>query len=662
MVIQNNVPAPGAREGFQLNSTGFEKPVAKPSSFIKLFEDANEAARIALSEKTRAQSRSIFASKNTFSTNPVINMAAGASREIQTILHRMNTLAKQSASNKHDPTIDRAALDSEFQSLKEEIDRVAEAANAVLVDKNGVPTYRTQVLGVKFDANKDIEYTVNGESYMAKTDEHGNLYIYLPKSYDGATIELTIDGKVYQGILTVTENDANIVMLMEVLPPPTDIEIPDEDLIMDWLTPDGRMFSEADIGIFAIFGDHTEVEARAKTQRDNDTYTAQKHGNKTTVDDAATDIKAFAENPSPTAKRVTVNAADEPTGAADASATARVGADAYATAHINEPNSPDGYINSNIVNNAVVYYDPATEEAYTAADSHAVNVTSSGLIDSDIAQNDIYRAAAATTDTVVNGEEAENAFNAYDSPHDDKKDALAFLTKFIENRLTDKINNPVPVTEYSAVPVPEIVNANTAAANSADGKTYSSRAAAGIVAPLPVQQNNESTLLKLAIGSAGYQGPLIETDKSNTDAPFEKTSEHAPVISSGFTYRTADEAATVEFNCDQVGKSYYMVISRSGFQPGPGNAEILRNSPQSEQGSVVPGLNSIKLDSLTPGEFRIFVAIENLSGLSNMLPIDIPAYSPWEHVDISTKNGANAAIAAIEQKRDTFESMWKMIS
>jgi len=126
MRINNNVTAMNAHRMYTNNNTAVAKSVTKLSSGYRINTAADDAAGLAISEKMRAQIRGLtMASKNSQDAISLVQTAEGALQETHNILQRMRELAVQSASDTNETTIDRAALNAEFQQLKAEIDDIA---------------------------------------------------------------------------------------------------------------------------------------------------------------------------------------------------------------------------------------------------------------------------------------------------------------------------------------------------------------------------------------------------------------------------------------------------------------------------------------------------------------------------------------------------------
>jgi len=126
MRIQNNVTAINAHRQYGINSANIAKSTEKLSSGFRINRAGDDAAGLAISEKMRAQIRGLnMASKNSQDAISLVQTAEGALQETHNILQRMRELAVQSASDTNEKTIDRGALQAEFEQLKAEIDDIA---------------------------------------------------------------------------------------------------------------------------------------------------------------------------------------------------------------------------------------------------------------------------------------------------------------------------------------------------------------------------------------------------------------------------------------------------------------------------------------------------------------------------------------------------------
>lgn len=121
MILQHNVMSMFANQQYKINSDDFSKSTKKLSSGYRINTAADDAAGLSISEKMRAQIRGLRqATRNVEDGISYVQVADGALGEVQTMLHRMNELAVQSANDTNTEN-DRAALDAETQQLKEQI-------------------------------------------------------------------------------------------------------------------------------------------------------------------------------------------------------------------------------------------------------------------------------------------------------------------------------------------------------------------------------------------------------------------------------------------------------------------------------------------------------------------------------------------------------------
>mgnify|MGYP001217341883 CR=1 FL=1 len=126
MRINNNIMALNTHRQYSINNNNISKSTEKLSSGYRINRAGDDAAGLAISEKMRAQIRGLnMAAKNSNDAISLVQTAEGALTETHAILQRMRELAVQAASDTNDDTVDRAALDAEFQQLKDEIDDIA---------------------------------------------------------------------------------------------------------------------------------------------------------------------------------------------------------------------------------------------------------------------------------------------------------------------------------------------------------------------------------------------------------------------------------------------------------------------------------------------------------------------------------------------------------
>lgn len=172
-----------------------DRSLERLSSGYRINRAGDDAAGLAISEKLRAKTRGLIqAQRNASDGISLIQVAEGGLNEVQNILVRLRELGVQSASD----TIgarERKYLDLEYQSLKEEMDRIAngtEFNGTYLLDGTGgsldfqVNTGGENLLGVdrisfdafKLDVNSDklgieeisVDTKVNAQYSLAAID------------------------------------------------------------------------------------------------------------------------------------------------------------------------------------------------------------------------------------------------------------------------------------------------------------------------------------------------------------------------------------------------------------------------------------------------------------------------------------------------------------
>ncbi len=130
MRIQHNIAALNSYRNLTTNNNAVSKNLEKLSSGYRINRAGDDAAGLAISEKMRAQITGLeTAQKNANDGISLVQTAEGALTEVHSMLNRMVELADQSANGTYDNETDRANLQKEVQSLKDEIDRISEGTN-----------------------------------------------------------------------------------------------------------------------------------------------------------------------------------------------------------------------------------------------------------------------------------------------------------------------------------------------------------------------------------------------------------------------------------------------------------------------------------------------------------------------------------------------------
>jgi flagellin len=126
LVINTNVSSLRAQTSLSATQLSVAKSFQRLSSGFRINQAADDAAGMAISESLKARIRSFaVAERNTSSAVSMTNTAEGGLNQISGIIQRMRELAVQSANGDLTST-DRGFIDTEFQQLKNEIDRLSE--------------------------------------------------------------------------------------------------------------------------------------------------------------------------------------------------------------------------------------------------------------------------------------------------------------------------------------------------------------------------------------------------------------------------------------------------------------------------------------------------------------------------------------------------------
>ncbi|MBP1547798.1 MAG: hypothetical protein J6A37_14545 [Oscillospiraceae bacterium] len=125
MKIQHNISAINTNRILGMNNTQMADTLEKLSSGLRINRSADDAAGLAISEKMRSMIHGLTqAEKNCHDAISLVQTAEGALSEVHGMLQRMNAIAVQAANGSYEDSVDRAALQLEFEHLQNEIDYI----------------------------------------------------------------------------------------------------------------------------------------------------------------------------------------------------------------------------------------------------------------------------------------------------------------------------------------------------------------------------------------------------------------------------------------------------------------------------------------------------------------------------------------------------------
>ena len=124
--INTNISSIAAQRSLTVNNREQESNLAKLSSGSRITKAADDAAGLAISEKLKANIRSLKqADRNANDGISMVQTAEGGLNEVSSILTRMRELAVQTASDTVGDT-ERSMTNMEYQNLKLELDRISQ--------------------------------------------------------------------------------------------------------------------------------------------------------------------------------------------------------------------------------------------------------------------------------------------------------------------------------------------------------------------------------------------------------------------------------------------------------------------------------------------------------------------------------------------------------
>ena len=197
MRIQHNIMAMNAYRNYSNNTSALSKNLEKLSSGYRINRAGDDAAGLAISEKMRAQITALGAAqKNVKDGISLVKTAEGATQEIHDMLNRMVSLAEQSANGTYQDKVDREAIEDEFNALKKEIDRIADASNF-----NGIKLLdgsMSKAGGAAAASDVDITAVADGLRGSGAAANKGKYTV------DFSDLKVTADGAIADGKSVMT--------------------------------------------------------------------------------------------------------------------------------------------------------------------------------------------------------------------------------------------------------------------------------------------------------------------------------------------------------------------------------------------------------------------------------------------------------------------------
>ena len=166
LTVATNTGALMAQAAASSVNKSMETSMARLSTGQRINSAADDAAGVAIASRLSSEIRGTEqAIRNAMDGQAMIDTAEGAHKEVANLLQRMRELAVQSA-NDTNSTADRTALDTEYQALEAEIDRIGVTtswAGVQLLDESagaGADGVLKVHVGSRATANDSITVTI----------------------------------------------------------------------------------------------------------------------------------------------------------------------------------------------------------------------------------------------------------------------------------------------------------------------------------------------------------------------------------------------------------------------------------------------------------------------------------------------------------------------
>ncbi|MEG1339385.1 MAG: flagellin domain-containing protein [Pseudomonas sp.] len=185
LTVNTNTTSLGVQKNLNRASDALSTSMTRLSSGLKINSAKDDAAGLQIATRMTSQIRGqTMAIKNANDGISIAQTAEGAMQEQTNILQRMRELALQSRSD-NNSSLDRDALDKEFQSMLKEIDRIGSSTQ--LNGKNlmdGTAGVMTFQVGSNTGSDNQIAISLSGA--MKTTGANATLTALANKSITGA--------------------------------------------------------------------------------------------------------------------------------------------------------------------------------------------------------------------------------------------------------------------------------------------------------------------------------------------------------------------------------------------------------------------------------------------------------------------------------------------
>jgi flagellin len=214
--ILNNIPSLAAQNQLSITQANLQKTLEQLASGSRINSGADDAAGLAIADGLQANVTALTQSAmNANEGVGKLQVADGALSQVTTLLNRAVTLATESANGTVNDGSQREALDSEFQSIKAEIDRIGTNTtyNGAAIFQGGTTNNNQLTTAVTTSAGNAT--TISGDLSVKYWDTTLATPAYTTATFSGdATVgdlinDVNGSGK---GLIATLDNTGNLVV------------------------------------------------------------------------------------------------------------------------------------------------------------------------------------------------------------------------------------------------------------------------------------------------------------------------------------------------------------------------------------------------------------------------------------------------------------------
>ena len=217
--ILNNIPSLAAQNQLSITQANLQKTLEQLASGSRINSGADDAAGLAIADGLQANVTALTQSAmNANEGVGKLQVADGALSQVTTLLNRAVTLATESANGTVNDGSQREALDSEFQSIKAEIDRIGTNTtyNGAAIFQGGSTNDNQVTTAVTNPAGTSSAIT--GDMKIKYWDTTLATPAYTTVTYGASTGDTTVGDLINdingsgKGLIATLDNTGNVVV------------------------------------------------------------------------------------------------------------------------------------------------------------------------------------------------------------------------------------------------------------------------------------------------------------------------------------------------------------------------------------------------------------------------------------------------------------------